>query len=296
MVLTEARVSEGTEFQPQPRQDGSEARLAWCYKASALIAVLLAVAATGGLFFDVYRDNLWVSSQLRGQDFVSLVFAVPVLLASAFLANRGSTKAQLVWMGTLGYVLYSYLYIFGIAWNPLFLIYLMLMSLSGFTLVRALISIDATAIAAKFTDRAPIRAVTRYLAIFTAGLGVLWGAQAVAATITGEVPKSVIDSGHPTGVVFILDLGLVVPLFLMGAVLLRRRRAWGFVLGGILLTKGIAEGLALLGMSLFMYLSEYPVMDVTLVPLWAAVSISSLVLTFLYFRAINDHANKGRSE
>jgi len=264
-----------------------EASLAWCYKATIAITILLAVAAAGGLFFGAYRDNAWVSSQMRGQDFVSLVFAVPLLLASAFLASRGSTRAQLVWLGALGYVTYSYLYIFGITWNRLFLVYLLLLTLSGITLVRALLSLDATAIAGKFNSKAPLRAASRYLSIFGIGLGALWGAQALVATVTGEIPKSVIDSGHPTGVVFILDLGLVVPLFLIGAHLLRRRHPWGFVAAGALLVKGIAEGLALLGMSLFMYLDEYPVIDVAFIPLWAAVAVASTVLTILYLRAID---------
>jgi hypothetical protein len=95
--------------------------------------------------------------------------------------------------------------------------------------------------------------------------GCAWGVQALAATITGDIPQSVSDSGHPTGVVFVLDLGLVVPLFFIGANLLRRRQPWGFLLGGILLVKGVAEGLALLGMSLFMYLDDYPDIDVALI-------------------------------
>ena len=271
----------------EPIDNRKEASLTWCYKATITITILLAVAAVGGLFFDAYRDNAWVSSQMRGQDFVSLVFAVPLLLASAFLASRGSTRAQLVWLGALGYVTYSYLYIFGIAWNQLFLVYLVLLTLSGITLIRGLLSLDATAIAGQFSSKAPLRAVSRYMTIFGIGLSALWGAQALVATVTGEIPKSVIDSGHPTGVVFILDLGLVVPLFLIGSHLLRRRHPWGFVAAGILLVKGIAEGLALLGMSLFMYLDKYPDVDAGLVPLWAAVALASTFLTILYLRAID---------
>lgn len=260
--------------------------LGLCYRNTYLIAGSLAIAAVGGLFFGVYRDNLWVSSQLRGQDFVSLFVAVPLLLASVRLAQRGSVVGQLAWLGVLGYVTYSYLYIFGIAWNRLFLIYLALLIVSALTLVRALIVIDPESIASRFSSQAPVRAVSRYLFVFAVGLTVLWGVQALAATLTGDIPQSVSDSGHPTGVVFVLDLGLVVPLFFIGARLLRRREAWGFVLGGILLVKGIAEGLALLGMSLFMYLDDYPDVDVALVPLWALVAIASLALSIPFFRSV----------
>jgi hypothetical protein len=256
-----------------------------CYRTTFFIAGLLGIAAAGGLFFGAYRDNLWVSSQLRGQDFVSLVFALPLLLLSVRLARRGSVGGQLAWLGTLGYVTYSYFYIFGIAWNRLFIVYLTLLTLSAFTLVRALIAIDAGAIASRFGSRTPVKAVSRYLMVFAVGMSVLWGVQAVAATLTGGIPQSVTDSGHPTGVVFVLDLGLVVPLFFIGSRMLHRREPWGFVAAGILLVKGVAEGLALLGMALFMYLDDYPDMDVALVPLWALVTIASLGLSVPFFRS-----------
>ena len=256
-----------------------------CYRVTYLIAGLLAIAAAGGLFFGAYRDNLWVSSQLRGQDFVSLLFALPLLLLSARFARRGSVGGHLAWLGTLGYITYSYLYIFAIAWNRLFLVYLTLLTLSAFTLISALMATDADSIASRFDSNTPVKAVSRYLMIFAIGMSVLWGVQAVAATFSGDIPQSVLDSGHPTGVVFVLDLGLVVPLFLIGARMLRRREPWGFVAAGILLVKGVTEGLALLGMSLFMYLDDYPDIDVALVPLWALVTIASLGLSIPFFRS-----------
>ena len=264
---------------------------AWRFRATLATAALLLIATSGGLFFDVYRDNLWVSSQLRGQDFVSLVLVLPALLVSARLMERGSDLGGLVWLGVLGYIVYSYLYIFGIAWNPLFLVYLALLTLSVFTLVRALIDTDAESIASLFPEDAPIKAVSRYLLGFGIVLGVLWGIQVIAALVTGDTPANVTSAGHPTSVVFILDLGLVVPLFILGARMLHRRQAWGFVLAGILLVKGITEGLALLGMSLFMSLVNHPDFDVALVPLWAFVTGASAYLAVHFFGGI--HQQRG---
>jgi hypothetical protein len=266
--------------------DNRSTRLERCYWITYPIAGLLLLAAGGGLFFHAYRDNLWVRSQLRGQDFVSLVFALPLLLVSVHFARRGSIRGLLTWLGGLGYVTYSYLYIFGIAWNRLFLVYLALALLSAFTLIRALIALDAPAIALRFSTDVPTKAVERYLMSFGVALGALWGIQAISATVTGGVPQSVIDSGHPTGVVFILDLGLIVPLFIWGARLLHGSNPWGFVAAGILLVKGVAEGLALLGMALFMYLDHYPTIDSGLIPLWALVAILSSYFSIRYLRSI----------
>lgn len=264
----------------------SDAVLTDCYRASGFIALLLTVAAGSGLLLDVYRDNEWVSSQMRGQDFVSLVFGAPLLLVSAHLARKGSVRALLAWLGALGYVTYSYLYIFGIAYNELFLVYLALLVLSGYTLIRALIAIDPIPIWATFDEDAPTKVVAGFLVGFGVVLGALWAIQAIAALFTGDVPASVTSSGHPTAVVFVLDLGLVVPLFLLGGRMLRRGRPWGFVLAGMLLVKGVTEGLALLGMSLFMFVADHPGFDVALVPLWVFVAIASTYLAFRFFGAI----------
>ena len=263
-----------------------QAVLDGCFRYSILVVVLLITAAGAGLLTDVYRDNEWVSSQVRGQDFVSLVFGVPLLLVAAHLARRGSVRALLAWLGGLGYVAYSYLYIFGIAYNELFLVYLALLFTSVYTLIRALIALDPLAVWASFGEATPTKSVSRFLAGFAIVLGALWGIQAVAAILTGGAPENVTSSGHPTAVVFILDLGLVVPLFWIGARLLRRGEPWGFVLAGILLMKGVTEGLALLGMSLFMYLAHHPDFDLALVPLWAFVVISSAYFTLRFYGAI----------
>ena len=275
-----------------------QAMLDGCYRSSMLVVVLLAIAAGAGLLTDVYRDNEWVSSQVRGQDFVSLVFGVPLLLVSTLLARRGSVRGLLAWLGGLGYVAYSYLYIFGIAYNELFLVYLAVLVMSAHTLIRALIALDPLAVWASFGEATPTRSVARFLTGFSVVLGALWGIQAVVSTVTGDVPASVTSSGHPTAVVFVLDLGLVVPLFWIGARMLRRGEPWGFVLAGILLMKGITEGLALLGMSLFMHLADHPDFDVALVPLWGLVAITSILLTIRFYGAIQSHQigpNPGRS-
>ena len=287
MASLAIRVEMAAEESQASASRARDSVLTSCYRASGLIAVLLAVAAGAGLLLDIYRDNEWVSSQLRGQDFVSLAFGVPLLLVSAYKARKGSIRGLLVWLGALGYITYSYLYIFGIAWNELFLVYLALVFTAGYTFIRTLISIDPLEIWASFDESAPTKTVARFLAFFGVVLGAMWGIQSIVATVTGEVPTSVTASGHPTAVVFILDLGLVVPLFLIGARMLRRGQPWGFVLAGILLVKGVTEGLALLGMALFMYLADHPDFDVALIPMWAFVAIASTYLSLRFFGAIH---------
>ncbi|QIN78458.1 hypothetical protein GBA65_07890 [Rubrobacter marinus] len=77
------------------------------YVLSAAIAVLALVVSAGGLFAGVYRDNAPMTAAFRGNDLVTLVVAIPVLVVAAALSRRGSRRAWLVWLGSLGYVLYN---------------------------------------------------------------------------------------------------------------------------------------------------------------------------------------------
>ena len=94
------------------------------YRLSAIIIVLALVASLGGLFIkDIYRDNTFVTAAWNGNDFVTLVIALPLLVVSLILSMRGSQRAQLVWLGMLDYMLYNYaFYLFGAAFNSFFLI------------------------------------------------------------------------------------------------------------------------------------------------------------------------------
>lgn len=54
-----------------------QAKLKPAYILSIIIAILAAMAATGGLFLgDMYRDNIFVSSVWRGNDLVTLVVGI----------------------------------------------------------------------------------------------------------------------------------------------------------------------------------------------------------------------------
>lgn len=72
MASLTTRVEMAVEESQASASRARDAVLTSCYRASGFIAVALAVAAGASLLLDVYRDNEWVSSQLRGQDFVSL--------------------------------------------------------------------------------------------------------------------------------------------------------------------------------------------------------------------------------
>jgi hypothetical protein len=254
---------------------------------SLIIAVLSAAASAAGLFTILYRDNLWVSSQLRGNDVVTLFVALPMLLVGMLFARRGSLRGLLVWLGGLWYTFYNYMfYLFGAAFNEFFLVYTALFALSTLALIFTLIKIDARQIASQFNTRTPVRWISGYMLFWAVFLGGLWIAQSVAFIITGQLPQSIIDSGGQTNVVFAIDLAIMIPALLLGAVWLWKRQPWGYVFAVIMNIKGATYALALIMMSIFSLHENVPG-AADLLPLWIFFTLASLIATFVLLRNMN---------
>jgi hypothetical protein len=67
--------------------------------------------------------------------------------------------------------------------------------------------------------------------------------------VTGVVPEDITKTGHVTAVVYATDLVLLVPALIVGALLLWRRRAWGFLVSTIMMIKASSYAVVLLVMS-----------------------------------------------
>lgn len=69
----------------------------------AVLAVLMAVQAAAGLAVPgLYRDAGWIRAGWVGNDAVTLLVAVPLLVAAVVGARRGSGRAALALAGLLG--------------------------------------------------------------------------------------------------------------------------------------------------------------------------------------------------
>ena len=207
---------------------------------SILIAILASFVSVGGLLLDgLYRDNAFVTTTWLGTDAVTLFLAVPILVAAMIFSNRGSLKAQLIWMGALDYMLYNYaFYLFGAAFNWFFLIYAALLALSILALIFGLIKLDVNGISQQVKKDAPVKWIGGYFFFVASGLGLVYLIQSIGFIFTDNVPAIVAMSGHTTNVVFALDLTLLIPWLILGAIWLMKRRPWGYVIAGILNVKG----------------------------------------------------------
>jgi hypothetical protein len=71
------------------------------------LAGLMRVQALLGLIFSgQYRDPEPIHSSWFGNDWVTLVLAVPLLLAGFVRAARGAARGLMVWLGMIAYAVF----------------------------------------------------------------------------------------------------------------------------------------------------------------------------------------------
>ena len=262
-------------------------------RLSVLIAILAAGASAGGLLIPgLYRDNLFVVSAWKGNDLVTLLFAVPLLVISLARANKGSIRAGLVWLGILDYMLYNYaFYLFGSAFNWFFLVYVALFGLSIFALIYGLSGLDLARLVKSIDSRMRVRWIAGYMIFVATGLSVIYLGQTVGFILTNTVPPIVTQSAHPTSIVFALDLTLLVPFLALGAIWLLRRKPWGYVLAGVTTVKGALYTLVLASGSL--WASQAGVEGVVgQIPLWLGLTALGLAAAGVFSRGVRQEREK----
>ncbi len=209
---------------------------------TGVVIVAATIASIGGLaVHHLYTyDTAWATAALRGGDLVTLALVVPGLIGATLLARRGSIRARLVWGGLLGYGVYNFaFYVFGAAFNDLFLAHVVAFSASIFALIAWAAELDATTIAARFDERTPRRAVAVLLIAVAVVFATLWTTFSLTYAVTGHLTlgAATLPGMH---LVFALDLSLMAPSMAVGGVWLWRRKPWGAVLATALCVFGAA--------------------------------------------------------
>ena len=265
------------------------------YILSLLIAILAILASIGGLVLDgLYRDNAFVKTTWLGNDAVTLILAAPILICALIFSRRNSLKAQLVWMGMLDYMLYNYaFYLFGSAFNAFFLIYVALVGFSIFALLFGLTNLDASGIARQFKEKTPVKWIGGYFLFVAFGLTFIYTMLSVRFIAMGEIPAIVIQSGHVTNIVFALDLTLLVPWLILGALWLMKRKPWGYVIVGIINVKALLY-------TFILCVNTVLVLKAGLgsageLPLWVTLTVLGLIANVLFYGSMVSSQKDGGS-
>lgn len=200
--------------------------LTWIYALSVLVAALLAAASVAGLVFraSAYPADEFVRSFVPN-DVVNLAIGLPILLGSMWLARSGRLIGLLCWPGALFFVLYNYIgYVFALPLTAASLLHLALVASSAYTLIGLVAAIDGDAVRQRLAGAVPERLAGGILAglgllFFLRVIGVIAGALAGQAAVT-EAERAVQTADF-----------LTTPAWVIGGILLWRRKELGYVAG-----------------------------------------------------------------
>jgi len=184
----------------------------------------------------LYRyDTVFTAAGNTAVDAVVAAFGVPLLITAWVTYRRGSQRGSVLLAGTLGYLLYVYAtYAFGVAYNPLYLAYVTLLSASLFGFIAALNAVDRGALAAVAADPdVPHRTLSRFLLTSAAVTAAVWLQPVVTALVRNSAPD-LLDV-YTTPVTFSLDLAIVAPSAALAGLLVRRREPLGYLIASPLL-------------------------------------------------------------
>jgi hypothetical protein len=231
---------------------------------SSLIAVLALIAAGAGLFWrdagrpfafttlhgqtiqiygqGLYRYDTFFKAPInRGTDAATLLAGLPLLVLATLSYRRGSLRGGVLLTGVLAYFLYNSASLaFGVAYNPLFLVYIAYFSASLFAFVLAFTSIDLRALSTHISPRLPYRGIAAF--VFVAGLTVfVWLIDIIGGLAQGQAPPGL--ASYTTEITSAIDLGIIAPTAFLTSILLLRRAPLGYLLACIILVL-----LAIIGM------------------------------------------------
>jgi len=111
--------------------------------------------------------------------------------------------------------------------------------------------------------------ISGFMMFFCLLLGGLWIGMSMSYLFTGKIPQTVID--NPTAVVFATDLSILIPTIALGAILLWKKKAWGYILSTVMMVKATTYGTGLIIMGIITYLN-IGVKD-SILPLWIFLTL-----------------------
>jgi hypothetical protein len=166
-------------------------------------------------------------------DLFTLAVVLPLLVGSMWLARRGKLLGLLCWPGLLLYLLYIYLaYAIGVPLSVLFILYILIVVLSAYTLIGLVASIDASLLQRRLGSAVPVRAAGTILFVLAVLFSIRNLSDIIAALASPSPEHDLVLQ------VWIADSVVVAPAWLVGGLLMWQRKPLGYVAGAGLLVVG----------------------------------------------------------
>jgi hypothetical protein len=211
-----------------------------------------------------------VAVQGIAQDYVTLIFGIPLLLISFLFARKNSLRGTFALAGVSGYFFVTYLFYMCMGmYNQLFLVYVALTSLSFFTFLLTILSIDLENVRSCFREKLPVRFIGGFLIFNSIAIAFLWLSIIVPPLIDGTLYPAAVQH-YTTLIVQGMDLSLLLPFSFVIGFLLIKKKLFGYLFApvyliflSLLMTALVAKiiGMSLTGVSAGPAIVIIPVFD-----------------------------------
>lgn len=257
---------------------------------AVLVAVAWAAATASYLAPSLVGGPAVIRGNLRGTAAVLMCVGLPLLAATVLTAARGSTRAVVVWLGTVAYVLYqSLMFTFGTPFNRLFLVYVAMLSLALWSLVVLWRQVDVDALGEHVVGALPARRLSAYAAAVAALNALAWLGRVVPATFDDHPGSLLAGSGMTTNPVYVQDLAVWLPLLLAGAWWLWHGSARGLLVVGAMLVMLELEAVSVAVDQVYGVRAQAGTPYASLAGAWlfAGVAVVGLVPLWAFFRHLD---------
>ncbi len=237
----------------------------------------------------LYRyDSVAGAAQTIAQDTITLLVGLPLLVCAMLLCRRGLLRGKLLLTGALGYFLYTFMSMaFGVAYNSLFLVYVVLFTSSLVAFILSLSSIDIANLPAHFSPALPRRGLA-FFSFLTGGFLLTSWLGRIVTGLVNNVPPFGLES-YSTLFVQVMDLGLIVPLAFVSGILLWQGRRWGYVLTCISLILGFAMLVAVSAMAIGQVMAGVPINMGELI-MFPTLTLIAVVMNVLLVKNVRETA------
>ena len=267
---------------------------------SIVILVCAIISASVGLFWDdggstyflenvngetveLFGNGLYATESLfkapinKGTDAIILFVVVPIFLITTLLLKKDNKKTKLLHLGLVGcFLYYSASISFGVSYNILFLVYIILFSASLFQLIISIVEIDKGKYDEEVISALPHKGLVIYLVL--AGMSVFVWLIEIITSIVSRIPPSIIgmNTTEPT---FVIDIGIIAPTCFLTAILVYKRKQLGYILSVVLLTINSAIGIIVLSQTIFQKMYGVIISIEEFIPYVMVFVIMSIVAT-----------------
>ena len=172
---------------------------------------------------------------------------------------------------------------FGADYNRLFLVYVALFSLSLFGVIICMLSFDLSTLPGYFSEKLPRGWIAGLLLFAAAFLTLAWLGRIASTLFQNAIPNL---ENTTSMFIQVMDLGVIVPMCVLGGVLLLKRHPLGYLLSSVGMMKFLTMGIAVSLMGLNMQRVGVPVSIVEVV-VFIIITVINIVMTVILLKNIN---------